>query len=141
MYSKILVGVDGSENAYRALEQGTALAEKFGAQIIVVFVVHIPVSAYSYDAFGSMEIFSKLEQEGKEVLAKSELLCRQKGLAVKTALASGDPAQHIIDLAQSEGADLVVVGSRGTGRLERLLMGSVSERVARFAKCPVLVVK
>lgn len=141
MYSKIVVGVDGSENAYRALDSALSLAEKFSSEVYVLFVVHIPASAYSYDAFGSLEVFNRLEQEGRQVLAKCEEVARGRGMTVHTELSSGDPAQRIIEFASACGAELIIVGSRGMGRLERLLMGSVAERVVRFAKSPVLIVK
>jgi nucleotide-binding universal stress UspA family protein len=86
-------------------------------------------------------VFNRLEQEGRQVLAKCEEVARGRGMTVHTELSSGDPAQRIIEFASACGAELIIVGSRGMGRLERLLMGSVAERVVRFAKSPVLIVK
>jgi nucleotide-binding universal stress UspA family protein len=141
MFGKIVVGVDGSINSYRALEHAVALVKQFSSELTVVYVVHIPITSYSYDVLGSMEVFTKLEDEGKSSLAKCASMASDGGVAAKTLLLSGDPAQGILDTAEKERAELVIVGSRGTGTLERLLMGSVSERVVRFSKCPVLVVK
>ena len=141
MFGKIVVGVDGSINSMRALQQAIDLSRQFSSELTVVFVVHIPITSYSYDVLGSLEVFNKLEDEGKQSLAKCSSMASAAGITVKTVLLSGDPAQGILDTASKEGADLVIVGSRGTGTLERLLMGSVSERVVRFSKSPVLVVK
>jgi len=141
MYQKIVTGVDGSPNSLRALEHAVQLAKQLSSELIVVYVVHIPITSYSYDVLGSLEVFNKLEEEGKQSLAKCATMASEAGVTARTVLLTGEPAQGILDTAGKEGADLVVVGSRGTGTLERLLMGSVSERVARFSKCPVLVVK
>jgi nucleotide-binding universal stress UspA family protein len=141
MFGKIITGVDGSANSLRALEQALQLSKQFSSELVVVYVVHIPVTSYSYDVLGSLSIFGKLEEEGKASLAKCAEVASQAGVPIRTILLNGDPAQGILDTAAKEGADLVIVGSRGTGTLERLLMGSVSERVVRFSKCPVLVVK
>jgi nucleotide-binding universal stress UspA family protein len=141
MFKKIVTGVDGSPNSMRALEDALQLAKQFSSELIVVYVVHIPITSYSYDVLGSLEVFNKLEEDGKQSLAKSASIASDAGVTAKTILLTGDPAQGILDTAAKEEADLLIVGSRGTGTLERLLMGSVSERVVRFSKCPVLVVK
>jgi len=141
MFKRIVIGVDGSANSLRAVDQSVQLAQQFSSELVIVYVVHIPVTSYSYDVLGSLSIFNKLEEEGKNTLAKCEETARSAGVPARTVLLSGDPAQGILDTAAKEGADLVIVGSRGTGTLERLLMGSVSERVVRFSKCPVLVVR
>jgi nucleotide-binding universal stress UspA family protein len=141
MFQKILTAVDGSANSLRALEHALRLAKEFSSELVVVYVVHIPITSYSYDVLGSLEVFNKLEEDGKAALAKCSSMASEAGVTVRTSLLSGDPAQGILDTAGQEGADLLIVGSRGTGTLERLLMGSVSERVVRFSKCPVLVVK
>jgi nucleotide-binding universal stress UspA family protein len=141
MFQKIVTAVDGSPNSFRALDSALRLAKQFSSELVVVSVVHIPITSYSYNVLGSLEVFNKLEEDGKETLAKCASMASDAGITARTVLLSGDPAQGILDTAAKEGADLLVVGSRGTGTLERLLMGSVSERVVRFSKCPVLVVK
>ncbi len=141
MFKRIITGVDGSANSLRALDHSLKLGKMFSSDLVVVYVVHIPVTSYSYDVLGSLSIFSKLEEEGKQTLAKCKEQAAQDGMEIRTLLLTGDPAQGILDTATKEESDLVVVGSRGTGTLERLLLGSVSERVVRFSKCPVLVVK
>jgi nucleotide-binding universal stress UspA family protein len=141
MFQKIVTAVDGSPNSLRALDKALQLAKQFSSELVVVSVVHIPITSYSYDVLGSLEVFNKLEEDGKQSLAKCVSMAAEAGVAARTVLLSGDPAQGILDTAAKEGADLLIVGSRGTGTLERLLMGSVSERVVRFSKCPVLVVK
>jgi nucleotide-binding universal stress UspA family protein len=141
MFQKIVTGVDGSANSLRALEQALQLGKQFSSELVLVYVVHIPVTSYSYDVLGSLSIFNKLEEDGKQTLAKCAEMASQAGVSARTVLLSGDPAQGVLDTATKEEADLLVVGSRGTGTLERLLIGSVSEKVVRFSKCPVLVVK
>jgi nucleotide-binding universal stress UspA family protein len=141
MFQKMVVGVDGSDNSFRALDQAVQLAKQFSSELIMVFVVHIPVTSYSYDVLGSLSVFNRLEEDGKDALAKCAEIASKAEVSSRTVLLSGDPAQGILDTATKEGADLLIVGSRGTGTLERLLIGSVSERVVRFSKCPVLVVK
>ena len=141
MYSNILVGVDGSENAYRALDSAIRLAEKLSSKLTLLYVVHAPVSLTIDGSFTASEVFSALGKEGEKVLEDCESKAEQHNIPVKAILASGDPAQQIIDTAKAEGADLIVLGSRGLGKVKSLLLGSVSSKIVHYAKEPVLIIR
>jgi nucleotide-binding universal stress UspA family protein len=98
------------------------------------------------DAFGKVEgaasMREVLETLGAQVLDRAEVLANEKGAEnVSRVIEDGDPASHLLDIADRENADLIVVGSRGLGRLRELLIGSVSHKVAMLAKCPCLIVR
>ena len=141
MYSNILVGVDGSENAYKALDSAIGLAEKLSSKLTLLYVVHVPTSVSEYDTFEASEVFSNLEEDGGKVLGDCESKAKQHNVPVKTILASGDPAQQIIDTAKAEGVDLIVLGSRGLGTVQSLVLGSVSNKIVHYAKGAILIIK
>ena len=83
-----------------------------------------------------------LEVIGKYVLSKVTALCQEKGVEkVTQAVEEGDPAKTILELAASDGIDLIVIGSRGHSDLRDLVVGSVSQKVAQLSKCPCLIVR
>ena len=141
MYSKILVGMDGSENAYKALDSAIGLAEKMSSELVVLYVIHVPTSVSEYDTFEASDVYSSLERDGDKVLEDCESRAKQHNVRVKTIVASGDPAQQIIETAKTEGADLIVVGSRGLGTVRSLVLGSVSNKIVHYAKEAVLVIR
>ncbi|HKZ93594.1 MAG TPA: universal stress protein [Candidatus Bathyarchaeia archaeon] len=128
--SKILVGFDGSEKAQIGLKHAVHLAQKLDAEITVVNVqerrLFEPKPA----------IAQKL---GKRILlqAAAEL----KGVDARQRLEFGNPAEGIIELANKENFDLIVVGSRGLSRAKRFLLGSVSDDVAHHSRCSVLIAR
>jgi nucleotide-binding universal stress UspA family protein len=124
---KALVGYDGSETAQRALELAVQLAGSSG-DVGVVHVVAPPAEAGSD------------EDVQEEALAEARKLVGEQGKAATMLRRQGDPARELIDAAGEIGADLVVVGSRGRGRLSSAVLGSVSAVVAAAAASPVLVV-
>ena len=83
----------------------------------------------------------QLEQAGREVLERSRRIVEERGVHAKTRLVIGHPAEEIAKVANEEGFDLLVVGSRGLSTVKAFLLGSVSEKLSRLAKCPVLIVK
>ena len=78
---------------------------------------------------------------GQEQLRRWEATARGEGLAAKALLRTGVPHEAIVEAAREEGADLVVIGTHGRGGVDRLLLGSVADRVIRLASCPVLAVR
>ncbi len=139
---RILVATDESPHALRAAAFAARLVREFReAEVVLVNVGHIPAIA-----LGGMEMvdFSVMEEAleaaGKAILDRT--LREFAGLkASATALyRRGDPAQEIITAAREKRADLIVMGSRGRGQLEGLILGSVSERVLHSAQMPVLIV-
>jgi nucleotide-binding universal stress UspA family protein len=133
----IVVGYDESDAARRALDRTAELAQAFGSRIVVTSVA--PVLAPAGRGVGAVDPVEPLEQHERELEHARELLAR-RGLDATLQPAVGDPASAIVDVAEREAADLVVVGTREPGLLERLLGTSVSAGVSRRAHCDVLIV-
>ena len=136
--ARIVVGIDGSESAQRALRWALDEAKLRQARLDVVHSWHVPYAAatpYSPPAAWDPTDF---ESEAQRVLDRVVDAEDGDGVDVRRVLAAGSAAQNLIEL--SKGADLVVVGSRGRGGFAGLLLGSVSQQVVHHAPCPVVVV-
>ena len=125
---RILLGYDGSDDAEKAANLAVSLAQKYDAAIIVCH------------AFGHMPVTSKPSEVRRLVNPLVERLSKL-GIATLVAIPDTVPAQGILDAADEHKADLIVMGSRGRGTFANLLLGSTSERVLRYAKVPVLIVR
>lgn len=134
---KILFPTDFSEAGRQALTMATSLARDSGATLIVAHVEEPPM------AYGGGEMYYGVDQMDHEELRKSLVAVMPTDPAVPCVhkLLIGDPAEAILQLAQADHVDLIVMGTHGRTGLTRLLMGSVAEAVVRRAKCPVLTVK
>jgi nucleotide-binding universal stress UspA family protein len=134
MFEKILVGTDGSDSASRAVARAVQLAASVDAELVVVHV-H-PPSNVGYSL--AMNSIPEIER-GKEILRDVE---RRYGgeLKLRTVLREGEAAGEIIDLAEEEGVDLIVVGNKGMAGSRRFLVGSVPNRVSHHARCDVLII-
>ena len=136
----IVVGVDGSGHSRKALERAAAEAAAHGAALTVLTVhqavrdVYGSVSHYQDDAALTGKAKEAARVETEEVLAGLSA----KPASVTVTAAHGLPADELIKASQ--GADMLVVGRRGGGGFARLIMGSVSDQVGRYAHCPVLIV-
>ena len=136
----IVVGVDGSGHSRKALERAAAEAAVHNAALTVLVVhqavrdVYGRVSHYQEDASLTEKAKEAAQAETDEVLSG----LGAKPTSVTVTAAHGLPADELIKA--SEGADMIVVGRRGAGGFARLLMGSVSDQVARYAHCPVLLI-
>ena len=143
MVKHIIAGVDGSAPALDAARYALELGEQLRAKVSLVFVLElpqvIPVGALSgYVATGPTR--SKEEMEQAETLVEA-VAAERPAVKATTRVVLGDPAETLVELAKSEGADLLVVGARGLNAAQRFLVGSVSDRIVHHAHCPVLVVR
>ncbi len=130
MMRTILVGTDTSAAATIAVEEAAVLARAQGAELVVVSV-RPPVDAREvFDPSGLPDVDAHLES----------LVARLEGVMVRTRHVSGDPAETLCDVAADEGADVMVVGNRGTRGKRRWFLGSVPNAVVHHAPCSVLVV-
>lgn len=145
MYKKILVPVDGSEQAAKAALHAAELAGKLEAELTLIHVVPSlpPYVNTSPDRFGNIQqaIIEEFHRHGREILEKTREDLAGYNLQLKTAIAMGHPADEILKKVKEDGYDLIVIGSRGLGAVKGYLMGSVSNRVTRHAACPVLIVR
>jgi len=148
LIQKILIGLDGSGAANKALEYALDIAEKFSAEILLVAVIpkiHLPfISVGPASPPPTLVNFSvDLKKSHQDVLthAIEKIKKENPSLKVTTVLTEGNAADIIIDKAKEEKVDLIVVGSRGLGGLSRFFLGSVSHKIAHSCECPVLIVK
>lgn len=138
-FNKILIPTDGSENTKAAIAQGLELARAMGAEVTALYVVdQASFVNFPMDAT-VVSIYSLLEKEGKEAVDYVVNEGAKVGVKVEPKVVEGNPAKKIVD--EAENYDLVVMGTLGRTGISKLLLGSVAERVIRFAPCPVLVVR
>ena len=135
----IVLAYDDTEAAKRALERTAELAKTSGARVTVVSVAPVLVGGASGRGMGPIDPVDPPELHRTQLdTAKAEL--SRRGIEAVPQLAVGDPADAILDLAESEGADLIVVGSSHPSFVSAMLGLSVSGSVQRRAHCDVLVV-
>ena len=136
MYERVVIAVDGSDEARRAARCGLQLAQRFDATIEVLFVVERKAPRLTETASETTE----LRERGQAALAEIEELAAALGHPVTTNLSEGKPAVEISEYAAAHGADLIVVGGQGMTGLGRRLLGGVTEQVLHRSDVPVLVV-
>lgn len=137
---RIVVGVDGSTHSATALKWAIRLARGMGSQITAVYAIHVPVyfpEPYTFPAQFDETWRSELEQDFEEKWCRP---LKQSGVKYRTVVQNGRPASVIAGVAESENADVVIVGRRGRGGVAELLLGSVSHEVVLTSKKPVLVI-
>ncbi|OPY26055.1 MAG: Universal stress protein [Methanocella sp. PtaU1.Bin125] len=143
---KILIATDGSKNAGKAVDYGTRVAAKMGAEVLGVYVINLKslelfALAHHDSITGYEEENAKHRREGEEALEYLASQCKQADVKCSTLIARGYPADEIIKIAEKEKPAMIVVGSLGKSNVAHMLMGSVSESIMRKAPFPVLVVR
>ena len=143
MYDRILVGIDGSEVSLQALKQAVDLARLLGSEITVVSVINEMKMPFSAE-FGlwARESHENLIRKVLESLNSAIVKIGEKNpnMKVEARIEEGRPAKKITEIANTEGFDLIVIGRRGNGLVDHLVMGSVSSEVVRTSHTPVLIV-
>ncbi len=136
----IVVGVDGSGGAVEALRFAIEEARLHGATVKAVNAWHIPPAAYGAGWAPAVADFDGYRKIAEAGLAQSleEAGASASGVTVTTVVKEGIPC-HVL-CREAQGADLLVVGSRGLGGVKELLLGSVSQQCAHHAPCPVVIV-
>jgi universal stress protein A len=134
---KILYPTDFSTAGQTALELATSLARDRGATLVIMHVEEPPM------AYGGGELYYGLEEPDRNELKRmlSEVMPTDPKVAFEHRLMIGSPAGAILEMAEREQVNLIVMSTHGRTGLLRVLMGSVAEEVVRKAKCPVLTVK
>lgn len=141
---RILVAIDGSEAAHKAVEFLARCPFKGPVQVLVVTVWPSPRSetwGIPSGTSGRSELKQMVEDKGQELLQKITGECANESYRLTTELLHGDPAFAILDAAVRHQAQLIVIGSRGMKAIKRFLLGSVSEKVLVHASCSVLIVR
>lgn len=138
----ILVGIDGSEGSLRAAEHGVALARERGASLLLATVVRTPEGWWGIGgAPPTPEAMSAALVEGQQkILEEAEDHLDLTGIDHETIEEVGDPGTRLLAVAEERGADLIVIGRRGANLAERVILGSVADRVCHLAPIPVLVI-
>ncbi|MVX66330.1 universal stress protein [Clostridium chromiireducens] len=139
MYNNILLAADGSENSIRATEEAikiASLSNNCRIEVVVVFdfskakneVLHV-------------EGKEQLELTRRKKISSVEEKLRDSSISYEIKMLHGEPGPTIVDYANKNDFDLVIIGSRGLNSLQEMVLGSVSHKVAKRVKCPVLIVK
>ena len=139
MFKKILVPYDGSHHSERALETAIHMARNDGAALHVI---------YAYDKLPDylgepnlQEVLNRVLSAARGLMDNAAQQAHDQGIEVTTDVLEGPAAEAILRVAEIENFDLIIMGSRGLGHLKGLLLGSVSERVLRQAKIPVMIMR
>lgn len=139
MYEDILVPTDGSAGMGRVIDHAEELAREHGAKVNGLYVVDTA-------SWTGLPMESSFEGVGEALRDQGEMALRQlerrvDGVPVHTDIVQGSPARSIVEFTTEEGCDLVVMGTHGRSGVDRLLLGSVAERVVRSSPVPVLTVR
>lgn len=141
MYDRILVPTDGSEETERVVEHAAELAETHGAELHAIYVVNSATFA-SLPMETSWEgINDMLQEEGESALDDVRRVADRYDVSLTTHLVEGPPNREIVRYAEQGDFNLIVMGTHGRGGIDRLLLGSVAERVVRASTVPVLTVR
>lgn len=145
-YQHILVAVDGSPTSDHAVAQATGLARATGGRIRLLNVMDplAHISGFERPEVYSQEVLPRLQKAGEALLQQARERVKQEGVAVDTVLIenlNARVAQLVVEHASAWGADLIVLGTHGRRGLERVLMGSDAEQIARTSPVPVLLVR
>ena len=148
---KILVCTDGSESSQKALKEAAVIGQ--GCNVVEAAVIHVHDpsldSTFPYNESISaeqMKNFEKMMEEHKKerekMVSKAAKFLEEKNIKTRKILKEGHPSHTIVNVAKDEGFDMIVMGSRGLGGLQKFFLGSVSNAVVQEAEnCSVLVVK
>lgn len=141
MYERVLIPFDGSKEARKSAEHGIDLASALDATVHALYVVDLPGAPRTvYVRDDEEEMREEYRKYGEEVTGELCGMAADAGVACETAIRTGTPAERIVDYAESEGMDAIVLGSAYRGRF-RALLGSTVEKVVRTSTVPVITTR
>ena len=140
MFKNILLAVDGSEHALHAAKNAADLARSMNSEILRIVIAYEPVPPYLGEPNMQVAISARMK-EAETTLQKALDAVGEIPGEIHTEILEGPAAEAILDVANTRKNDLIVMGSRGLGRLTGALLGSQSQKVVRHATCPVLIVR
>jgi nucleotide-binding universal stress UspA family protein len=139
---QILIATDGSKTSKEAADFGIEMCGCGGVRIYAVYVIDTtPYRSIPLDQIWSKEVLSEFETEGHEATSYIEKVAKAAGIEVESRVLKGNPAEKIVGFAEDNNVDMIIVGSLGKTGYERVVLGSVSEKIVRHSKVPVLVVR
>ena len=140
MFGKILLAVDGSKNSLHAAKVAADLARAMNAKYLRIVIAFDRLPAYLGEPNLQTAIEARMK-DAQSVLAKALDVVGKVPAEIHTEFIEGTAAEAIIDVAKTRQSDVIVMGSRGLGKLSGLLLGSTSQKVVSHAACPVLIVR
>jgi len=147
MYKRLLVAFDGSEQSYKALDHAVAIAEKFDSELVLLTVIPTMIAPFLTDESFDPKVYNKYHERMNELYnnilkdANKMIITKHPNLNTRTILREGRPSATLVDVAEKEGCDMIVMGSRGIGGIKGWVLGSTSHRVAASCKKPVMIIK
>jgi nucleotide-binding universal stress UspA family protein len=139
MFRKILSANDGSDNAFKALEIACDLAARYGAEMHLILIEEVPILPGSI-----AEVHEAKAGEDKLVRAhikRAETIAARSKVLIKPHVFTGHVVRAIVDFANDNRFDLVVIGATGHAALHERMLGTRADRIAHMARCPVLIVR
>lgn len=140
MFERILLAVDGSEHALHATRKAAELARSMSPKDFRIVVAYDPIPLYLGEPNMQIAITNR-KGEAEEVLNLAVKEVGDVPCEIHTEIIEGDPASAILEVAHIRKSSVIVMGSRGLGRLAGLVLGSTSQKVVSHAPCPVLIVR
>ena len=145
MFGSIVVGTDGSETANEAVRQATELAKAVGGRVNLVSAFE-PVGNQRLreerqQVPEDMQWMVNAREDVEATLTEAADQIKEAGVEVETFARQGDPADAILDVAEENGADLIIVGNKGMSGAKRFLLGSVPNKVSHHAPCSVMIIR
>ena len=137
-FQKILIGYDGSEQSENAVDAAITLARCLDSYVLALAVARPPEPPTSVELEAALDDAREHYEMGlKKVVERAD----NQGVKIEVDFAVGHPGEQLIHRAEQDHFDLIIVGRRGTSLFQKMILGSTSERVLRYAHCPVMVVK
>jgi nucleotide-binding universal stress UspA family protein len=145
VFKAIVVGTDGSETATQAVRQAVELAKEIGAKVELVSA-YAPVADQRLreertEVPDDLQWMVNPREDVDATLKDAAELAKENGVNAETYARQGDPADAILDVAEEQGADLIIVGNKGMTGAKRFLLGSVPNKVSHHAPCSVLIIR
>ena len=140
MFENILLAVDGSEHSLRAARVASDLAQAMKSQTLRIVVAFEPIPVHLGEPFMQETINARL-REAEAIAQKAVETVETISAQIQTETLEGNPAEVILEAAKTQNSNVIVMGSRGLGKLAGLLLGSTSQKVVSHAPCPVLIVR
>lgn len=141
-FKKILIATDGSENAERAASYGVDIGRATGAEVYALYVVSTEHAETTRTVMGWTDAFEEyLANKGGAATGYVQNLGRDAGVKVEPVYLRGSPAEKILEYAEENNIDLIVMGTQGLTGIKKFLIGSVAEKVLRHSKVPVMIIR
>lgn len=141
-FKRVLIATDGSENAEKAASYGMYLAKAACAEVHVLYVISTQHAVTTRTVKSWSEGLEEyLKDKGRIAIGNVEKMGEEAGVKVKSVFLKGIPADKILEYAQENNIDLIVVGTHGLTGIKKFLIGSIAEKVVRHSRVPVMVIR